>query len=81
MAVRDFFEHCGFEHVNTFHRSIPNKRMPLRNSPTNAIGAVDHTMTKEYIVVMQRTQAKRIQERRAANKYRVSSKARATKKR
>ncbi len=51
-AVRNFFEKCGFEYVDTFHRSIPNKRMPLRNSPTNATGAVDSTMTREYIVVM-----------------------------
>jgi site-specific DNA-methyltransferase (cytosine-N4-specific) len=53
-AVRHFFEQFGFKHVDTFHRSIPNKRMPLRNSPTNTIGAVDSTMTREYIVVMSR---------------------------
>jgi DNA modification methylase len=53
-AVRHFFEQFSFEYVNTFHRSIPNKRMPLRNSPTNAPGAVDSTMTREYIVVMRR---------------------------
>jgi site-specific DNA-methyltransferase (cytosine-N4-specific) len=51
-AVRHFFEQVGFQYVDTFHRSIPNKRMPLRNSPTNAPGAVDSTMTREYIVVM-----------------------------
>jgi site-specific DNA-methyltransferase (cytosine-N4-specific) len=51
-AVRHFFEQFGFKYVDTFHRSIPNKRMPLRNSPTNATGAVDNTMTREYIVVM-----------------------------
>lgn len=53
-AVRHFFEQFNFEYVNTFHRSIPNKRMPLRNSPTNAPGAVDDTMTREHIVVMRR---------------------------
>lgn len=53
-AVRDFFEQSGFEYVDTFYRSIPNKRMPLRNSPTNAAGAVENTMTREHIVIMRR---------------------------
>jgi site-specific DNA-methyltransferase (cytosine-N4-specific) len=51
-AICNFFEHFGFHRVDTFHRSIPNKRMPLRNSPTNVAGALDNTMTQEYIVVM-----------------------------
>jgi site-specific DNA-methyltransferase (cytosine-N4-specific) len=51
-AVKHFFEQFGFKYVDTFHRSIPNKRMPLRNSPTNAVGAADSTMTREYIVIM-----------------------------
>ncbi len=51
-AVRSFFQAQGFEHVETFHRLIPNKRMPLRNSPTNAIGAAESTMLHEHIVVM-----------------------------
>lgn len=53
-AIRRFFEHHGFTHVNTFHRRIPNKRMPLRNSPTNIAGNVENTMANEYIVVMRR---------------------------
>lgn len=53
-AVRHFFEQFGFQYVDTFRRSIPNKRMPLRNSPTNAAGAVENTMTREYIVVMRK---------------------------
>lgn len=57
VAVRDFFEKSGFDYVDTFHRTIPNKRMPLRNSPTNAAGNVDSTMTREYIVVMRRPEA------------------------
>lgn len=51
-AICNFFEHFGFYHVDTFNRSIPNKRMPSRNSPTNVAGALDTTMTQEYIVVM-----------------------------
>lgn len=55
VAIRNFFEEHGFEHIHTFLRSIPNKRMPLRNSPTNIPGVVDSTMASEYIVVMRRT--------------------------
>lgn len=53
-AIRCFFECYGFAHANTFHRWIPNKRMPLRNSPTNAAGIIENTMTAENIVVMRR---------------------------
>jgi len=52
--IRKFFECFGFKHAHTFHRSIPNKRMPMRNSPTNAVGATETTMTREQIVVMQK---------------------------
>lgn len=62
IAVKNFFENCGFEYVNTFIRSIPNKRMPSKNSPTNATGVLDSTMTQEYIVIMQRKKNKSINE-------------------
>lgn len=52
--IRDKFSLLGFEHMQTAVRSIPNKRMPSVNSPTNVAGAVDPTMTTEYIVVMRR---------------------------
>ena len=54
VAVRDFFVACGYEYLTTHERHIPNKRMPLKNSPTNIIGAQDATMTREYIVVLRR---------------------------
>jgi hypothetical protein len=53
-AIKSFFESNNFRHIDTFTRSIPNKRMPLRNSPTNITGLSDNTMINEYIVVMQR---------------------------
>lgn len=53
-SIRCFFENHDFEYIDTFHRSIPNKRMPLRNSPTNAAGVVENTMLQEHIVVMRR---------------------------
>lgn len=53
-VIRSFFGQNGFTHINTFHRAIPNKRMPLRNSPTNAAGIVDSTMSAEHVIVMRR---------------------------
>jgi site-specific DNA-methyltransferase (cytosine-N4-specific) len=35
-------------------RNIPNKTMPLRNSPTNIKGALEDTMRKEYIVILRK---------------------------
>ncbi|MDD5088403.1 MAG: DNA methyltransferase [bacterium] len=49
-----FFRECGFRHVATLRREIPNKRMPSRNSPTNESGATDTTMVRENIIVMQK---------------------------
>lgn len=54
LAVKDFFERNNFKYIKTFHRTIPNKRMPLRNSPSNVIGATENTMNREYIVVLQK---------------------------
>jgi DNA modification methylase len=53
-VIRSFFEANGFTFVSMFTRSIPNKRMPKKNSPTNIIGKLVSTMTKEYIVVMRK---------------------------
>ncbi len=44
----------GFKHIVTFQREIPNKRMPLRNSPSNIQGKTDFTMLREYIVILQK---------------------------
>ncbi|MFN3740603.1 MAG: DNA methyltransferase [Thermodesulfovibrionales bacterium] len=53
--VADFGELVGFKHIETIIRKIPNKRMPLKNSPTNQAGIVGSTMTEEYIVIMEKT--------------------------
>ncbi len=53
IVIRDFFESFGMKYIETFTRSIPNKRMPSKNSPSNKKGILESTMTKEYIVVMQ----------------------------
>ena len=46
------FESCGFKHEKTYVRSIPNKRMPSKTSPTNKKGINVSTMTAEYIVIL-----------------------------
>ena len=53
-ATAAFFESNGFKHVDTFHRNIPNKRMPSINSPTNVPGKLGKTMKTETIVVCRR---------------------------
>ncbi|MCX6148314.1 MAG: DNA methyltransferase [Candidatus Kapabacteria bacterium] len=50
----ELFENNGFKHITTIVRSIPNKRMPSRNSPSNVIGDLSATMTKEYIVILKK---------------------------
>lgn len=47
----EFFRANGFEHVDTFYRNIPNKRMPSLNSPTNVPGKKGQTMKLEHIVI------------------------------
>lgn len=72
IAVKDFFVSHHFEYINTFIRSIPNKRMPSKNSPTNAAGILDSTMTQEYVVVMRRCSANTIRERKSHYRSKVS---------
>lgn len=48
------FERCGFHHIVTLVREIPNKRMPSKTSPTNKSGMKVDTMSNEYIVVLER---------------------------
>ncbi len=48
------FERNGFKHLNTFVRSIPNKRMPSRTSPTNKKGKNVGTMSNEFIIVLEK---------------------------
>ena len=55
VILSELFEHeCGLVHLETIVRGIPNKVMPLRNSPSNVAGAVGETMANEYILVLER---------------------------
>lgn len=47
-------ENIGFSCEDIFVRNIPGKRMPLKNSPTNIIGALEETMHKESIVILRK---------------------------
>lgn len=48
------FENNGFIHLETIMRNIPNKRMPLKNSPSNITGETASTIKNEYIVICQK---------------------------
>lgn len=48
----EMFEKNSFKHEITIVRSIPNKKMPSKNSPTNEKGILVDTMTSEYIVIL-----------------------------
>jgi tRNA G10 N-methylase Trm11 len=48
------FKENGFSHIETIIRNIPNKRMPLKNSPSNIAGETASTMKNEYIVICQK---------------------------
>lgn len=43
-----------YEHINTFIRNIPHKRMPTKNSPTNIKGNHAVTMNEEFIVILKK---------------------------
>ncbi len=50
----EFFVNEGFKHIKTIVREISNKRMPVKNSPSNLKGDTDFTMKYEYIVVLRK---------------------------
>ncbi len=55
--IIEMMESLNFSHVNTLQREIPNKLMPLRNSPSNVPGQTDITMLKEHIIVLRKETA------------------------
>ena len=42
----------GYELVEDLTRNIPNKRMPLANSPSNVPGDIGATMTQEHMLIL-----------------------------
>jgi tRNA G10 N-methylase Trm11 len=49
--TKELFVENDFNHIETFVRNIPNKRMPLKNSPSNIVGETASTMKNEFIVI------------------------------
>jgi len=47
--------HFAFVPQRITIRSIPNKTMPLKNSPTNVRGVLEYTMHKEYIIILRKS--------------------------
>lgn len=52
--IAELSENIGFKLMDIFIRNIPNKRMPLKNSPTNVVGKLEETMSKESIVLLKK---------------------------
>ncbi|MBM3253965.1 MAG: transcriptional repressor LexA [Candidatus Omnitrophica bacterium] len=52
--ISELGENLSFHTVDIIVRNIPNKRMPLKNSPTNIAGELEETMQKESIVILQK---------------------------
>ncbi len=52
--IAELGEKIGFTCEDVFVRNIPGKRMPAKNSPTNIVGELEETMTKESIVVLRK---------------------------
>jgi len=48
-------QNCALVPQQIIIRNIPNKTMPLRNSPTNVRGVLEETMQKEYIIILRRS--------------------------
>jgi len=52
--IAELAEKVGFTCEDILVRNIPGKRMPIKNSPTNIVGELEDTMTKESIVVLRK---------------------------
>jgi len=46
----------NYKYITTYLRTIPNKRMPKANSPTNVKGKTVTTMNNEFIFILQKEQ-------------------------
>jgi len=52
--IAEKFEESGFKHLVTYERSLSNKSMPSKNSPTNQAGKTVNTMLWEYVVLCEK---------------------------
>jgi len=51
LITAEFLEYFGLNVKNILVRKISNKRMPLKNSPSNIAGKTSKTMLNEYIII------------------------------
>ena len=52
--IGELSEKIGFVSQGILYRNIPNKRMPLKNSPTNEAGKTGSTMLRESIILLRK---------------------------
>lgn len=52
--IAELAEKMGFTCEEIFVRNIPGKRMPIKNSPTNIVGALEETMNRESIIILRK---------------------------
>ena len=52
--IAELADKIGFTCENIIVRNIPGKRMPIKNSPTNIVGALEETMNKESIIILRK---------------------------
>lgn len=54
IIIAEMAKKYGMEYIYTINRNIINKVMPSLNSPTNEVGRLVKTMTKENIVILRK---------------------------
>ncbi|GIX40323.1 MAG: DNA modification methylase [Leptospiraceae bacterium] len=54
LIISEMAEKIGFKTEKILYRNIINKRMPLKNSPTNVKGELSNTMLKENIIFLRK---------------------------
>ena len=52
--IAELAQRIGFTCEDIFVRNIPGKRMPIKTSPTNIVGELEKTMTRESIVILRK---------------------------
>jgi len=52
--IAELAQKIGFTREDLFVRNIPNKRMPIKTSPTNIAGELEETMTKESVLILRK---------------------------
>jgi len=52
--IAELAEKIGFLCEDIIVRNIPGKRMPVKTSPTNIVGVLEETITKESIIILRK---------------------------